>query len=35
VASDKACTAGNDDILHNYSFDEDFLFRNSFNVLIK
>ena len=35
VAPDKACTAGNDDILHNYSFDEDFLFRNSFNVFIK
>ena len=35
MAANKACTAGNDDILHNYPFDEDFLFRNSFNVFIK
>ena len=35
VAANEACAAGNDDILHNYSFDEDFLFRNSFNVFIR
>jgi len=35
VATNEACAAGNDDILHSFPFDEDFLFRNSFIVLTK